>query len=90
MEIIREFPWPIPGRLAMDSAGDLWAICEGGKRVASYSADGKLRLEALPLPTGSVPNGLGFDGQGRLLVCDNGPRQQVHAFDIKENAAEAH
>ena len=44
----------------------------------------RLALEALPLPAGSVPDGLGFDRDGRLLVCDNGPRQQVHVFDIKQ------
>ncbi len=84
MERIREFPAPRPGRLAIDAEGNLWVICEGGKRVASYSADGRLRLKALPLPVDSVPAGLGFDQGGRLLVCDNGPRQQVHAFDIKQ------
>jgi sugar lactone lactonase YvrE len=84
METIREFPAPKPGRLAIDPAGDIWVICEREGRVASYSTDGKLRLKALPLPTGAVPAGLGFDGEGRLLVCDNGPRQQVHVFDLKQ------
>ena len=84
MERIGEFPAPRPGRLAIDADGNLWVICEGEKRVASYSADGRLLLKALPLPAGSVPSGLGFDHGGRLLVCDNGPRQQVHAFDIKQ------
>jgi hypothetical protein len=84
MRLICEFPAPNPGRLIVDPAGNLWAICDGGKRVASYSAEGRLRVETLPLPAGSVPNGLGFDGEGRLLVCDNGPRQQIHAFDIQQ------
>jgi hypothetical protein len=84
MQPIREFPSPRPGRLAIESTDGLWVVCDGGNRVASYSADGKLRLETLPLPTGAVPAGLGFDRGGRLLVCDNGPRQQVHAFDIKQ------
>ncbi|MHB1556365.1 MAG: NHL repeat-containing protein [Isosphaeraceae bacterium] len=84
MKIRREFPAPRPGRLAVDGRDNLWVICEGGKRVASYSADGRLRLEALPLPAGSLPAGLGFGHEGRLLVCDNGPRQQVHVLDIKQ------
>jgi hypothetical protein len=82
MESLREFPAPRPGRIAIDASGDLWVICEGGKRVAWYWSDGRPRLEALPLPADSMPSGLGFDRTGRLLVCDNGPRQQVHAFDI--------
>src|SRR5262249_50940510 len=69
MKCVREFPAPKPGRLAIDATGDLWAICDGGKRVASYSADGKRRLDALSLPAGTVPEGLGFDREGRLLVC---------------------
>jgi hypothetical protein len=84
MNIICEFAAPKPGRLAIDPASHLWAICDGGKRVATYSADGRLRFEALALPAGSVPDGLGFDRDGRLLVCDNGPRQQVHVFDIQQ------
>jgi sugar lactone lactonase YvrE len=83
MKLVREFPAPRPGRLAIDAAGDLWAICGDGKRVASFSPDGTLRLEALPLPADAVPQGLGFDREGRLIVCDNGPRQQVHVFDIR-------
>ncbi len=84
MSLIREFPVPKPGKLTIDTAGNLWVICDGGARVASYSADGEVRLEALRLPVGTVPDGLGFDRDGRLLVCDNGPRQQVHVVDIKQ------
>jgi hypothetical protein len=88
MTLLREFESPDPGRLAIDPAGNIWVICDRGKRVASYSTTGKLRLAALPLPAESVPSGLGFDRDGRLLVCDNGPRQQIHAFDIKRSPPE--
>jgi hypothetical protein len=81
MKMVREFPVSKPGKLAIDRSGCLWAICDGGKRVASYSLEGRVQIDALPLPAGAVPNGLGFDRAGRLLVCDNGPRQQVYAFD---------
>src|SRR5262249_54080496 len=77
MQLIREFPAQKPSRIATDSNGDLWVICEG-RRVASYAGDGTLGLEALPMPARTIPNGLGFDSEGRLLVCDNGPLQQVH------------
>ncbi len=85
MKILREFRVPRPDRLAVDARGDLWVICEGGKCVASYSADGKLRLKALPLPVGAEASGLGFDHEGRLLVCDRGPRQQIHVFDLGQS-----
>src|SRR5215469_12273820 len=83
MQPIREFSAPKPGRVVIDPTGRLWVICDNGKRVASYSIEGALHLEALPLPAGSVPSGLGFDGEGHLLVCDNGPLQQVHVFNIE-------
>ena len=82
MALIRRFPAPRPGKLAIDGSGDLWAICDSGKRVAAYSAEGKPRIEKLPLPPGAVADGLGFDREGRLLVCDNGPSQQIHVFAI--------
>jgi sugar lactone lactonase YvrE len=82
MRLIREFSVPQPGRVVIDPAGTLWLICDGGKRVASYTPDGTVEIEALPLPAGALPNGLGFDREGRLLVCDNGPLQQVHVFDV--------
>ena len=93
MKISREFPAPRPSRLAIDPSGDVWAICGGGKCVASYSPDGKLRLEALPLPAGAVPEGLGFDREGRLLVvCDATARvsNQSTPSTSGKDAAEAH
>ncbi len=83
MASVREFSAPRPGRLAIDGDGNLWVICEGRKRVASYAADGRLRVHAVPLPPDSEPSGLGFDHKGRLLVCDNGPREQIHVFEIQ-------
>ena len=68
--------------LAIDRAERLWVTVETNARVAAYAADGSLLVDALPLPQGSVPNGLGLDREGHLLVCDNGPRQQVLVFDV--------
>ena len=53
MESIRDFPAPRPGKLAIDRSGDLWAICDSGKRVAAYSAEGTPRLEKLATSAGS-------------------------------------
>lgn len=73
-----------PSRMAVDSSGDLWVICDAGKRVASYSAEGVVRVESLPVPAEAIASGLGFDDHGRLLVCDNGPLQQIHVFDVQQ------
>ena len=82
MTVAREFPAPEPESLCVDKAGNLWAVCDGKKRVSCYDPGGNRLVEALPLPEGSVPRGLGLDLDGRLLVCDDGPRQQVLVFDI--------
>jgi hypothetical protein len=82
MQSVREFPVPRPGKMAVDATGGLWVICDSAKRIACFNSDGTIRTDALPLPAGSVPSGLGFDHQGRLLVCDNGSRQQIHVFDL--------
>lgn len=85
MSLIREFPAKRPEALCLDRHGDLWAVSDT-RRVTRFGPDGKVKTESLTLPEGAVPNGLGLDGQGRLLICDNGPRQQVHVFDIKQES----
>lgn len=87
MTVIRAFKAPRPGPLCLDKAGNLWTICDGRKRVACYSPGGDRRVEVLAIPSGAVPNGLGLDREGRLLVCDNGPRQRVLAFDVTKSPA---
>ena len=87
MKIIREFPARRPSALCLDKAGNVWAECDGRRYVACYSPNGELRVKSLNLPAGAVPNGLGLDREGRLFVCDNGPRQQVLAFDVTKSPA---
>ncbi|SMG26088.1 hypothetical protein SAMN06265784_102494 [Paraburkholderia susongensis] len=69
-----------PGRMALARDGSLWIIensrTDDARRVAHRSRDGAY-LGELALPGGTVPVDLSVDTQGRLLVADNGARQQI-------------
>lgn len=73
-----------PGKMALASDGTLWVLTgtltDKTPRVAHYSASGKLLADTLPLPADTVPVDIALDPQGRLLIADNGPRQQVLFF----------
>ena len=88
MKPLRDFPADKPERLALDRFGALWVIPTGGKKVVSFSADGKPREQAVPLPEKSVAGGLAFSPAGRLVVVDQGPRQQILFFDVSRETAE--
>jgi hypothetical protein len=83
----RDFAAEKPERLAVDSSGNVWLISSGGKRILSFTSEGKPRSVDVPLPDGSSASSLGFDREGRLLVTDNGPRQQVLFFDVADSPA---
>ena len=58
--------------------GTLWLLA--ANVVRPYSADGKPKGAAL---AGLVrPTAVAFDNRGRLIVCENGPRQQILFFDV--------
>jgi hypothetical protein len=72
-----------PGRLALAKDGTLWALVntQGGKaRLAHYTPAGAAIDDAPALAAGADAVDLTIDAQGRLLVADNGPRQQVLIF----------
>jgi hypothetical protein len=73
-----------PGRLALAPDGTLWALTgtltDKAAHVVHYSATGQPLADALPLPGDSMPVDIAVDTQGRVLVADNGPRQQVLFF----------
>jgi hypothetical protein len=87
MAPVRDFAATMPERLALDRSGNLWAIQHGGHTVLSFTAAGKIRAVSVPLPETSVATSLSFDQGGRLVVTDNGPRQQVLFFDVTAPAA---
>jgi hypothetical protein len=71
---------PQPGRLALAKDGTVWALTgsAGAKpRLAHYSAAGAALDDAPALPADTQAADLTVDAQGRLLIADDGPRQQV-------------
>ena len=87
MQPVRDFAAEKVERLALDRAGNVWAIQTGGHRIVSFTAEGKARGVSVPLPEKSVATSLSFAPDGRLVVTDNGPRQQVLFFEVTESAA---
>lgn len=75
-----------PGRLAVSSDGTIWAIVnsssDSGARpgLAHYAANGQLIGDAPALGSDTQAVDLALDSKGRLLIADNGPRQQVLIF----------
>jgi hypothetical protein len=83
--LLRKGGWdvPEPGRLALAGDGTLWALTAtaGDKpHVVHFSASGERLNDTLSLPADSVAVDIAVDAQGRVLVADNGPRQQVLFF----------
>ncbi len=91
MQPIGGFAVREPGRLALAPDGSLWVIensrTDGARRVVHRARNGA-RLEELPLPAGVVPVDLTLDTRGRLLVADNGVRQQILIFTAASPVAQ--
>ncbi|TDV13999.1 hypothetical protein C7408_109169 [Paraburkholderia caballeronis] len=69
-----------PGRLALAADGSVWALTDtlgGPPKIAHYASDGRAAGDALPLPADTVAVDIAIDPQQRILVADNGPRQQI-------------
>lgn len=71
---------PLIGALdaAISPKGDLWVLAAGSvHRVARRE-----KKEEQAIPGLEKPTAIAFDNEGRLLVCDDGRRQQVLTFDV--------
>ncbi|CAG4892557.1 hypothetical protein R52603_01444 [Paraburkholderia saeva] len=84
--MVQKTTWSVrePGRIALAPDGTLWVLTgthgDASRRVAHFTADGQRLNDTLPLPDDTVVADVAVDGQGRVLVADNGPRQQVLFF----------
>lgn len=84
MTELRNWSFTSPGQIAFDSQENLWIIQSKnsgqGSVIRRYSRTGK----QLPELIADVvdPSAIAIDNQGRLLVAENGPRQQVLIYNI--------
>ncbi|WP_420816109.1 hypothetical protein [Paraburkholderia phosphatilytica] len=86
--------WPVrrPGRLALGPDGTVWALTSAGPheipRVAHFDAQGNALPDTLTLPADTIATDLTVDSADRVLVADNGPRQQILIFARREGRFE--
>ena len=77
---IANFPFSHPGKIAIDRRKNLWIIQENTHKILHYSPQGKQLPETIT--NVEKPTANATDRRGRLLVTDNGVRQQVLIYDI--------
>ena len=82
MKPLRDFAAVRPERLTVDKVGNIWAIENGGRRIHSYTNEGRQHHDACELPDGVIAASVGFAPDGRLMISDHGPRQQILFFDV--------
>ena len=86
MKELRSFTVANPGAITIDPQKNLWIIQSknGGNpaKILHYSQSGK----QLPQQIADIvePTAIAVDHQGKLLVAENGPRQQMLIYDIKD------
>jgi hypothetical protein len=86
MKELRSFNFANPGAITVDPQKNLWIIQSknGSKpaKIIHYSQRGKqLSQEIADIVE---PTAIAIDHQGKLLVAENGPRQQMLVYDIKD------
>jgi hypothetical protein len=85
MKELRNFSVANPGAITIDSQKNLWIIqSKNGSnpaKILHYSQSGK----QLPQEIADIiePTAIAIDREGKLLVAENGPRQQILIYDIK-------
>ncbi|MEH2444664.1 MAG: hypothetical protein V7K18_02430 [Nostoc sp.] len=86
MKELRSFTVANPGAITIDPQKNLWIIqSKNGSnpaKILHYSQTGK----QLPQQIADIvePTAIAVDHQGKLLVAENGPRQQMLIYDIKD------
>ncbi|QHP92701.1 hypothetical protein EXE55_16985 [Burkholderia glumae] len=80
MDKLASFTAHEPGRIALAADGTLWLLTDsvhGPAKLAHLRADGRAIDDAPALPADTDAVDVAVDAKGRLLIADNGPRQQI-------------
>lgn len=83
--------WPCdrPGKLALGTAGRLWALQSGkgpDRRVLCLDTrTGAALPRQISGPAGWDPQGLAADRLGHVLVADSGPDQDIKIYSVKSS-----
>ncbi len=90
MKELRNFSVANPGKIAIDSQGNLWIIQEKGHstpaKILQYSREGtKLSKTITDVEN---PSAIAINNQGKLLVAENGQAQQVLVYNITNQAVQ--
>ncbi|MBP5976027.1 hypothetical protein HW132_25645 [Brasilonema sp. CT11] len=84
MTEVRNFSVASPKQMTVDKQGNLWIIqSKNGStpaQILHYSSKGKRMPEVIADVVD--PSAIALDNQGRLLVAENGPRQQILIYKI--------
>jgi outer membrane protein assembly factor BamB len=85
MQKIGSFAVSSPEAIAIDRSGNLWVIhsktADISPRIWRYSPQG---IQLAEIKDIVEPTAIAIDHQGRLLVTENGPRQQILIYDINK------
>jgi hypothetical protein len=86
----RKTQWDVhePGRIALAADGTLWVLTDSlgaHPKLVHYASDGRVLGDTLSLPADTVAVDLAIDPKQRILVADNGPRQQVLIYTRSGN-----
>lgn len=74
---------PNPGAITVDLEENLWIVNQESGEINQYSSWGKSLDKSIKDVVD--PTSISIDNQGRLLVAENGPRQQVLIYEVKSS-----
>ena len=84
MEPVRSWQAKNPCQMALAPDGTLWCVTDaailGRFEVAHYGTDGRSLPGAILFKSNVHPHGLAIDGNGRILVADDGVDQNVKIY----------
>jgi hypothetical protein len=84
MKELRSFSLANPGKITVDAKGNLWII--QNNKILHYSPTGKKLSQEITEVV--QPTAIAIDRQGRLLVAENGPLQQILIYNVTGKPAQ--